>query len=144
MLVLLAIVAISASAQTTVNDVKSSFDGIISFEGVSLTDANTIPEIKRLAEEQADESMDLSKATVEAALEKAKAYHFIVITVKTYTVARITDLENCIQSGSWGQCMPMGEGFVRKGGFNLKNDYINNIIGTPGNDKHRIYYFKKK
>jgi hypothetical protein len=38
--------------------------------------------------------------------------------------------------------MPMAKGYVQKAGvLNEKNDYIKNIIGRPGADSRKIFFF---
>lgn len=138
------LIAAGVNAQTKVETLTEFLDGIINFENTQIKESTPIADIKVLAGRQADVTMDLSKETVADILEKAKDYHFCVITVGEHTIARITDLENCIQSGSWGTCMPMGEGYVQKSGLINKNDYINNIIGIPNSQVRKAYFFMKK
>ncbi len=142
--VLLILMAAAVNAQTKVETLKEFLDGIVKFENAVVQEATAILNVKKLAEEQADLVMDLTKETVKEVLANAKEYHFCVITVGVHTIVRITDLENCIQSGSWGACMPMGEGFIQKNGMINKNDYINNIIGTPNGQERKVYFFMKK
>ncbi len=132
------------NAQTKVETLSDFLDGIIKFEGATIQEGTPIADIKLLAVEQADFIMDLNKETIKDVFLKAKDYHFCVITVGTHTIARTTDLENCIQSGSWGTCMPMGEGFVQRNGLTNKNDFLNNIIGIPNAQERKAYFFMKK
>lgn len=141
---LMLLLAVSVNAQTKVETLTEFLDGIIKFENTTIQEGTPIADIKELAAAQADKVMDLNKETIAETLETAKAYHFCVITVGVHTIARITDLENCQQSGSWGQCMPMGEGYVQKGGLTNKNDYINNIIGIPNSQERKVFFFMKK
>jgi len=141
---LVLVVSTSLNAQSKVETLSEFLNGIISFENAQLNAGTPISSIKELASAQADKTIDLTKANVKEVLEQAKNYHFAVITVGTHTIARITDLSDCIQSGSWGTCMPMGEGYVQKSGLTNKNDYINNIIGIPNSQERTVYFFKKK
>nr|WP_321450504.1 hypothetical protein [uncultured Carboxylicivirga sp.] len=141
---LLILLAASTNAQTKVETLTEFLNGIIKFEDATIQEGTPIIDIKELAASQADKVMDLNKETIAEVLETANAYHFCVITVGVHTIARITDLENCQQSGSWGQCMPMSEGYVQKGGLTVKNDYLNNIIGIPNKQERKVYFFMKK
>ncbi|MCU4164517.1 hypothetical protein [Carboxylicivirga caseinilyticus] len=141
---LMLLLAVSINAQTKVETLTEFLDGIIKFENATIQEGTPIADIKELAAAQADKMMDLNKETVAEVLETANDYHFCVITVGVHTIARITDLENCQQSGSWGQCMPMSEGFVQKNGLTDKNEYLNNIIGIPNSQERKVYFFMKK
>jgi len=138
------LMATGVNAQTKVETLTEFLDGIINFENTQIQEGTPIADIKVLAGRQADVTLDLNKETVKDILEKAKDYHFCVITVGEYTIARITDIENCVQSGSWGTCMPMGEGYVQRSGLTNKNDYINNIIGIPNSQERKVFFFMKK
>ena len=48
---------------------------------------------------------------------------------------------DCIQSGSWGACMPYAKGYIKKGSLIEKEDYINNIIGIPDSQLRKVYLF---
>ena len=141
---LVLVVSTSLNAQSKVETITEFLNGIISFENTELNAGTPISTIKELASAQADKTIDLTKANVKEVLEQASAYHFAVITVGTHTIVRITDLSDCIQSGSWGTCMPMGEGYIQKNGLTNKNNYINNIIGIPNSQERKVYFFKKK
>lgn len=138
------LVATSVNAQSKVETLKDFLSGIITFEKAELNAGTPIASIKELASTQADKTLDLTKENIKDVLTEAKDYHSVVITVGVHTIVRITDLENCIQSGSWGACMPMGEGYIQKSGLTNKNDYINNIIGIPNSQERKVYFFKKK
>lgn len=144
LMALVMVVSTTLNAQSKAETLTEFLDGIISFENTELNAGTPILSIKELAAAQADKTVDLTKETVKEVLEQASTYHFVVITVGTHTIARITDLSDCIQSGSWGTCMPMGEGYVQKSGLTNKNDYLNNIIGIPNLQERKAYFFKKK
>nr|WP_321407868.1 hypothetical protein [uncultured Carboxylicivirga sp.] len=141
---LMLLLTVSINAQTKVETLTEFLDGIIKFENATIQESTPIADIKNLAAAQADKMLDLNKETIAEVLETAKAYHFCVITVGVHTIARITDLENCQQSGSWGQCMPMSEGFVQKSGLTNINDYLNNVIGIPNSQERKVFFFMKK
>ncbi len=134
----------SLSAQSKTETLTAFLDGIISFENATINQGTPIADIKTLAAEQAAVTKDLTKESVKEVLETAKDYHFCVITVGEHTIARITDLEYTQMSGSWATAMPMGEGYVQKNGLNLKNDFLNNIIGIPNSQERKVYFFNKK
>lgn len=145
LILLMCLLCVSASkAQSKVETLTTFLDGIIKFDGAQVQEGTPIIDIKVLASEQADLVKDLTKATVAEVLETAKQYNFCVITVGDHTIARITDLEMSVQSGSWGVAMPMGEGYVQKNGLVNKNDYLNNIIGIPNSQERKVYFFAKK
>ncbi len=144
LMALVLVVSTTLNAQSKVETLTEFLNGIISFEKAELNAGTPIASISELAAAQADKTVALTKENVKEVLEQAGAYHFVVITVGTHTIARITDLSDCIQSGSWGACMPMGEGYVQKSGLTNKNDYLNNIIGIPNSQERNVYFFKKK
>ena len=37
--------------------------------------------------------------------------------------------------------MPKAEGYIKKGSLNYNNDFANNIIGVPDNQKRIMYLF---
>ena len=87
----------------------------------------------------ADMEESLGKENIKSFLERAKNYKHCVIIVGDHTIVKVEDLDDCKQSGSWGSCMPMGEGYIRKGEWVSQKDYINNIIGLP-DARERIGY----
>ena len=73
-------------------------------------------------------------------LEEVKNYSYCIIFVSNHTLVKVNDFNDCIQSGSWGACMPKGKGYIIKGKWNYKEDYINNIIGRAGDGQKRVAY----
>jgi len=96
---------------------------------------------KKFANSGADKSITLSKKNIASSLTKAKEYKYCIITVGTHTIVKVLDLKNCKQSGSWGTCMPLAEGYIKKGALKYKKDFINNIIGLPDNQDRTMYLF---
>lgn len=96
---------------------------------------------KSYADSKADKSITLSKKNITTSLIKAKEYKYCIITVGTHTIIKILDFKNCKQSGSWGTCMPIAEGYIKKGALKYKKDFINNIIGLPDSQKRIMYLF---
>ena len=103
------------------------------------TSKNPIETFKKDVESSVKEVIKINKDNIKEALLKAKDYKYAVIIVEDHTIIKITDLSNCKPSGSWSACMPNGEGYIKKGELQYKNDYINNIIGLP-DDKERLLY----
>lgn len=89
----------------------------------------------------ADRMIPLDKENIASVLVTAKHYKAMVITVEDHTIVKILDLSDCQPSGSWGTCMPMGEGYIKKGGLVKRKDYINNIIGAYDNQQRTAYLF---
>ena len=101
---------------------------------------NPIVMFQELAANEANEVISISKDNIEDVLSKAKRYKNCVLTVKDHTIVKITDVNDCKQSGSWAACMPYATGYIKKGDLIFQEDYINNIIGLP-NSQERIAYF---
>ncbi|TAJ15662.1 hypothetical protein DMA11_00195 [Marinilabiliaceae bacterium JC017] len=131
------------NAQTKAETITQFMNDIVSVEGEQIQEGEPIASINTLAEQKAAKSIVLTKENVKDVLEEAKNYKNCVITVGCHTIVKLTSLTDCIQSGSWGTCMPKGEGFVQKRGLNPKNDYINNIIGRPDAQKRMVFFFDK-
>ncbi|UTW61578.1 hypothetical protein KFE98_16395 [bacterium SCSIO 12741] len=101
-----------------------------------------IKDFAAMADDASFKSKDLDKDNVMEILSEARAYTHVVIIVEDHTLVRIVELKDCKQSGSWGACMPKAEGYIKKGDLVYQNDYINNIIGRPDDQKRTVYMFK--
>lgn len=101
----------------------------------------TIQGFNTIAGQKAVKTVTLTGENMKTALTDAKQYKHCIITVGVHTIVKVTDFKNCSQSGSWGACMPYGKGYIRKGGFTEKNDYINNIIGRPDSQVRTMFLF---
>lgn len=97
---------------------------------------------EELANEAADDIMSFSKDNINDVLEAAKNYSKCVIVVENHTIVRVDDVDDCKQSGSWGACMPMAKGYIKRGELEYQEDFINNIIGTPDSQKRTAFLFK--
>jgi hypothetical protein len=116
----------------------TDLDALKDFEG------NPVPEFKEYAEKNADAYTELHKSNAEKAFADGKNYKHVFIVYGDHTVVRIVDFDNCTMSGSWGVCMPLGAGYIRKGGdLNYKNAHVNNIISKPDQGEQIIYYFNE-
>lgn len=107
----------------------------------SIQDANPIEIFSEEAKNVADLTMTLSKDSITNVLAEMKKFKHSVVITGNHTIVKITDPEDCTQSGSWGACMPMAEGYIKKGALNYKKDYINNIIGTPDDQERMVFLF---
>ncbi|MCE7992418.1 MAG: hypothetical protein HEP71_10570 [Roseivirga sp.] len=108
----------------------------------SVGPANPIILFTNLAPEVAAEQKELTSDNVQEILAEAKSFKHLVIIIGNHTIVKVTDLEDCRQSGSWGTCMPMGEGYIRRqGALEFQQDYLNNIIGIPGSQTRTVYFF---
>ncbi len=148
-LVIFGVIIFTACSQGTKNKNAESMNPSIVGEFLQNSDVlenvevkNPIASFSELADDQAMDKMDLDKKNIEDLLEKAKEYSHTVIIVEDHTIVKITDLSDCTKSSSWGACMPVSEGFIKKGDLLKKVDYLNNIIGLPDDQKRTAYFFE--
>ena len=85
--------------------------------------------------------MKLLSKLNDSSIQSAVVGAIIFIIVANHTVIKITDFNDCKPSASWGTCMPMAEGYIKKGVLQHEKDYCNNIIGLPDNQKRTLYLF---
>jgi ABC-type phosphate/phosphonate transport system substrate-binding protein len=145
---LLFILAVACSSeQTSTNTQETESTLVADF----ISDISSLEEIEKgnpivmfqeQAEGQADKTMSLSKDNISEVLETAKSYSSLVIVVEDHTIVKIDDVEDCKASGSWGACMPMAKGYIKKKDLVSQKDYINNIIGRPDAQKRVVYFFE--
>lgn len=100
-----------------------------------------IVEFQKQAEARSLKKMTFTKNNFNEVLEEAKNFDNLVIVVGNHTIVKVEDVNNCVESGSWGNCMPYGEGYIKKGELNFQKDYINYIIGKPDNQVRIAYFF---
>ena len=93
------------------------------------------------AKTKASKAIEIDKSNMEFSLNTAKKYGHAFIIVGNHTIIKIIDLNDCKPSASWGTCMPMAEGYVKKGKLQHEKDYCNNIIGLPDNQERTLYLF---
>jgi len=145
LLTLFTILILATSCSKTTEQESNNTPGIEFLENIKSLENkdNKTPIItfRDFAISSADKSIKLTKKNITSALTKAKAYKHCVIIVGMHTIVKITDLNNCKQSGSWGACMPLAEGYIKKGGLKHQKDYINNIIGLPDSQVRIMYLF---
>ena len=128
--------------QNKAETIKDFLTDAISLDNETMSNTSPIESFNTIAKEKASKSLILTKENMEESLASAAKFKHCVITVGTHTIVKITDLENCIHSGSWGTCMPYGEGYIQKGSLLPYKDYINNIIGMPDSQKRMMFLFE--
>ncbi len=130
------------SAQESKDEtIKSFLSDIITLKAGDLSAYSPITSFNKIALEKAAKTIVITKENINSSINEAKNYKACVITVDAHTIVKITDFNKTIMSGSWGCRMPYGTGYIQKGSLDLKEDYINNIIGTPGSQRRIMYLF---
>ncbi len=128
--------------QNKVETLKGFLNGIIVLDENVVSEQEPIADIAKLAAKTAVKSIELTKENIATALNEAKSYKNCLIITGSHTIAKITDHNDCTQSGAWGACMPAGAGYIQKSGvLNQTEGYINNIIGVPDGQKRTLYLF---
>jgi hypothetical protein len=92
------------------------------------------------SQKKATKTIDITKENMKASLQEAQGKTCILV-VGSHTFVKFSDTKKCAASGSWGTCMPYGEGYILNNGFKSVNDYINNIIGKPDDQKRMLFIF---
>ena len=123
------------------NIVNNFIENVISLE--EDTNKNPIASFKIMANTMADEKIVFSKGNIDNVLIRAKDFKHCVISVENHTLVKIENIDDCQQSGSWKTCMPTVKGYIKKGELNYKDDFMNNVIGTPDNQERIAYFFEK-
>ncbi len=121
--------------------VKELLSGSLDVNTEDLNVDSPIASINKLAFDKAEKTIALTKENIKTSLQEAKNYKNCIVTVGVHTIVLITDKNKTIMSGSWGCRVPYGQGFVQKGTFNFKEDYINNIIGVPDSQRRIMFLF---
>jgi hypothetical protein len=129
------------NAQTNAETLKGFLGDIISFKEVTLDAKRPMTKIRQLASVQADTLYVLTPANAEEVFKEAANYKHCIVFTGSHTVVRVTDFEKRIASGAWKTKMPYGEGYIQRDEMSKKTDYINNIIGVPGNQKRVVFLF---
>tara|TARA_B100000809_G_C15113108_1_gene521357 strand:+ start:440 stop:901 length:462 start_codon:yes stop_codon:yes gene_type:complete len=149
LIVLMAVTVFSCSSDetTTTENTETSIvtnflNDIASLEANNTKGQNPIADFIELAKQSADKSASLTKDNLKDLLIEAKDYKHCIVTTGDHTIVKVTDLENCKQSGSWGACIPFAEGYIKKGDLVKQADYMNNIIGRPDDQERMLFLFK--
>ncbi|MBN2165966.1 MAG: hypothetical protein JW717_06800 [Marinilabiliaceae bacterium] len=132
------------SGQTNSEKITDLLNQVINFDNSNLNSERPIANVNLLAAQQADTMLIITKENAKSVLDEAKKYQFCIISVERHTIVIVESWNNCIQSGSWGYCMPYGTGYIQKGVMEKKTDYINNIIGIPDSQRRTVFLFNKK
>ncbi len=104
-----------------------------------------IKSIKKLAAMQADTTITLTKQNIEKALDLAKQYKTVFITVDNHTIVKIIDFNNTVYSGLWKVSAPMGKGYIQQKGILAETkDHVNKIIGKPRKYERKMFLWKEK
>lgn len=93
------------------------------------------------AKKDAKMIIPVDKEHIAEVIETAKEYKHCIIITEDHTLIKLSDMNNCRASGSWGAEMPYAKGYIKKGGLTFKEDYANNIIGIPDAQQRTAYYF---
>jgi len=145
---LIVLVSCSSEKSTDTNKDSESKKSIVTEfikDVSSLEEDSTKNPIETFIEEApsfASKTVELSKENIAEALETAKEFKNTVIVVGNHTIVKITDFKDCLQSGSWGACMPKAQGYIKRGELESKDDYINNLIGRPSDGSQTMYLFE--
>ncbi|GGH68292.1 MAG: hypothetical protein EP346_10725 [Bacteroidetes bacterium] len=138
-------VACSSNDSETPSSDKAESMAVAFLENPSVvlnTEGNPIDELKLDASENADKVIKLTGENAEEVFSQAKEYSSCLVVTENHTAVRIVDFDDCAQSGSWGVCMPLAEGYIRKEGtMKPQGDYLNNIIGRPDDQERTVYLF---
>lgn len=137
-----------ACSSNTENKKKNSFES--EYVQNILNDISTIEQVdsvnpillfKRLAKQDAKMILSISADNMDMILREAKAFRHCIITTGDHTLIKITDLENCQQSGSWKVCMPYAKGYIKKQTYTYQEDFVNNLIGIPDDQERKAFLF---
>ena len=122
--------------------VKAFTAEAVDYSGAELNEHSPISSFNKIAYEQADKAIVITKDNMAASIQEAASYKTCIITVGTHTIAKVTNMSKKIMSGSWGCRIPLGEGYIQNNGLTHKEDYLNNIIGTPNSQRRMMFLFK--
>lgn len=125
------------------NNNTFAFEFIANTSVLESANENTcIADLIESAKVSADKEMSISKENIQEFYDEIDKGSKGVIVVGNHTVVLIDAVSDCKQSGSWGVCMPMGKGYIKRGELEKHEDYINNIIGTPDSQVRLGFIFK--
>ncbi len=124
------------------DEVELLINNILSFNADQLDNDEPIVSVLDLAYQQASKAIPISASNMESVLGEAQQFKSMLLVVGNHTLVKITDLENCKKSTSWGCCMPIGVAITQKSGeMKKRKDYINNLIGTPDSQIRTVFLF---
>ncbi len=102
----------------------------------------SIADYAALAKDEAANSYKFDKGNIKEMLREGMQYRKAIIIVGDHTLVVVNSFADCKPSGSWGGCMPLAKGYIKKGKYVYQEDYINNIIGRPDDQKRVVYFFE--
>ena len=82
--------------------IKDLLQDVISLESENISNVTPINSFNEIAKTKAKKTIVITKENIGEALIEAKQNKYCVVTVGLHTIVLVTDIENCIQSGSWG------------------------------------------
>jgi hypothetical protein len=100
----------------------------------------TIDGLVEASKKKASKTIVLTKDNIAESLKEANGKTCIIV-VEKHTFVKFSDTKKCNTSGSWGACMPYGEGYIQNVNLKSVNDYINNIIGKPDTQNRTLFIF---
>ena len=121
--------------------VKDFLKDIHSASGEKINSHSPVESVDAIAKKTAAKTVGITKDNIGSALNDAKQFKYGILVVGEHTFVKISDFKKCNTSGSWGACMPYGEGYIKKGTLVSQKDYINNIIGKPDSQTRTLYLF---
>lgn len=135
---ILVLSVMSLNAQENTSETMKQF--LKDIPALSTEKITSISDLVEASKKKATKAIDLTKENIAESLKEAQGKTCIIV-VENHTFVKFSDVKKCNQSGSWGACMPYGEGYIQKGGLKSSNDYINNIIGKPDTQKRVLFLF---
>lgn len=141
----IALLLFSFTAVKAQNDnaaiVKEFLKDIPAAASEKISAGTPVATVDAIAKKNAAKAISLTKDNIASALAEAKQFKFGIIVVGEHTFVKVADFSKCNTSGSWGACMPYGEGYIKKGALVSQQGYINNIIGRPDAQARTLYLF---
>ena len=89
------------------------------------------------------ESYNLEEGNAKLMMTKVAEFKAAVVVVDNHTIALVTNNEECRTSLTWGTCMYYSRGYIKKGEMIYTEDFLNNMIGKPDDQKRTIYFFNE-
>ncbi|MGF7138694.1 hypothetical protein [Roseimarinus sediminis] len=123
--------------------IKALLDEVHLIAMSELEGAEPIAAVDDLLSDADDKTIVLTRENIQESLEEAVQYRYVIIIVENHTLVRITNLNDCSQSGVWEACMPYGRGLIQYSGeLREETGYINQLIGVPDGQLRKMYLFR--
>jgi hypothetical protein len=133
----LSLPCIKTKGQSASEAIKTFVSGIAVLQNETI---NSITSLSEAATKKASRTIVITLENIKDALKDAQGKTCIIV-VENHTIVKFSDTKNCNVSGSWGACMPYGQGFVKHGALTETKGFINNIIGMPDSKKRTLFIF---